>query len=248
MKLASRHENDSAPSRAAAVAQARRSSTATAVSTGIDASPRMLAQRRTIESLFGAQAAVPSSPPQRRELPGAYAAARAALAPEIARETPAGMGPVQRLTGAYDEAGKLIAAYSPDSYDKWAARLQEAEDLGFAAPTLAGHASKRPGTDGKGEKNRQQQNNTRLEKWWTEFEKWKRKNKKDDDEDEDGASGGAVTTSSSGSGQRSESHRDTYKQQRKTEKREAYESKSTYVYVPPWNGGPSAWTSNRTGD
>lgn len=168
--------------------------------------------------------------------------------PESARETITNTFAVQRLTGAYQEAGELVLAYSPDSYDKWSARLQEAEDLGFAAPKLTGHASRRSGVDDKGEKDRQKQNNTRLEEWWTAFEKWKKKNKKDDDEDDDGASGSATTSTSGNtySGQRSESHRDSYKQQRKMEKRDAYEAKSTYSYVAPWHGGPSAWTSNRT--
>lgn len=144
------------------------------------------------------------------------------------------------LTGEHAEAGLILIAYAKDSYEgTWQARLQEAQDLGFKAPKLAGHTSSSGAKDGKGEKERQKQNNRRLAAWWTAFQDWKRKRggKKDDD-DEDGASGAV----SGYSGQRSESHREERKEERAREKREQYEeSRKESSYVAPWNGGPSAW-------
>lgn len=146
------------------------------------------------------------------------------------------------LTGAYAAAGLVLIAYARDSYEgTWQARLQDAQDQGFKAPNLVGHMSSSGGKDGKGEKDRQAQNNRRLADWWKAFQEWKRKRggKKDDD-DEDGASGATTTYS----GQRSESHREERKEERAREKREQYEeSQKEKPYVPPWNGGPSAWTS-----
>jgi len=142
------------------------------------------------------------------------------------------------LTGEHAAAGLILIAYARDSYEAtWQARLQEAQDLGFRAPNLAGHTSSSGAKDGKGEKERQKQNNKRLADWWKAFQDWKRKRggKKDD---EDGASGAI----SSYSGKRSESHREERKEERAREKREQYEeSREQPPYVPPWKGGPSAW-------
>jgi hypothetical protein len=139
---------------------------------------------------------------------------------------------VQRiLTGDYAKAGLIVIAYARDSYEgTWQARLQEAQDAGFRAPKLTGHASKKPGADDKGEQDRQRQNNERLTDWWAAYQAWKNKKGKKDEDDDD-ASSGAVTTSS---GKRSESKREERKKTSADKKKKAWEEKNKKEYKSPW--------------
>jgi hypothetical protein len=174
-----------------------------------------------------------------------YAATMAALQQPSAPQSSL-VNPTQlMLTGAYAAAGLVVIAYSRDSYEgTWQAHLQEAQDLGFKAPSLTGHMSSSGGKDGKGEQDRQRQNNQRLAAWLREFQEWKgKRGGKKDDEDEGGASGATTTFS----GQRPESQKEERKEERTREKREQYKEETREApYVAPWNGGPSAWVSRGT--
>ncbi len=215
----------------------------------INNSPRQLAQRKLIDGLCGDAAGMPALQAKASAaqtgltsttLTGGYRDAFNALTQQTSFDhQPRGAVFQMELTGAYADAAVKIGSYMGKTAARAAeAILQEASDLGFAAPNLAGHMTESSGKDDKGEKERQKQINAKFKKWKIDFAAFKAR-KKDEDEDEDGAAGGAV--SSSYSGARTESRREEYKQQRATEKRDAYKDSQRYEYIAPWHGGPSAW-------
>jgi hypothetical protein len=180
-------------------------------------------------------------------LKGPYAAAFEALTAAPVTAAPTASGPVAQLelTGDYAEAAVKIGGYM----GKTAARqaeviLQEAQDLGFRAPNLPGHLSSKPGSDPKGEKERQKQIKAAFNKWKLDFAEWKRKRK--DDEDDDNATGGTVTNTNSRRNT-SSSSKEEYREKRRYEKRSNYEKSQESTYVAPWHGGPSAWFPRKFG-
>lgn len=177
---------------------------------------------------------------QRRPLRGAYAEAFEVLTGRPAPGSPTPSAPViqAELTGKYAEAAVKIGTYMGSTAARQAeTTLQQAQDLGYAAPNLPGHMSSASGKDSKGEKERQKQIKAAWAKWKNAFDEWKRKRREDEDDDGPSSSGTATTSS----GRRTESHKEERREVRAREKRQQYEESQEREYVAPWHGGPSAW-------
>jgi|GEM_PF-5668944 len=134
----------------------------------------------------------------------------------------------------YAAAETIMTSYQPDAWNStWGKRFTEALNAGYPAPHLVGHASKKGGVDGKGEKSRTEQNAKILTTWWTGYKV------------HSAASSSSSSSSSSkpsSSGMHTESKKAEKKAASSAKKKEEFEaSEEPPPYVAPWNGGPSAW-------
>lgn len=145
--------------------------------------PSLESEADRMGRLAARQAARPGSSRGRRGGPaaGAPGGLRGAHAAAFDALSPAGLGPsaaggagaepVQRvLKGAHAKAAQKIAAYMPDSHEARSAILHEAQDLGYPAPNLPGHRSKKSGADDAGEAERQKQINNKWAAWEEGFQ------------------------------------------------------------------------------
>jgi hypothetical protein len=188
----------------------------------------------------------PPNAPAKASPAAAPPAAQTKAAPWLPRAAAGGVvqrAAVAALTGPYAVVGGKLKRYAGWLYEKWEAQLIEGQKLGRPAPKLGVHAGGAAGGDNTSAQVRIEKADTAMVKWYSSLQESQAARGGGGDGD-DGGDGDEYKAGPAPEGfARVDVDREAGKRKKRVARRLEFEKagKSSSGYIPPWNGGPSAW-------